>query len=397
MRPIFVIAWKDLKQRLRDRSAIVAAFIAPLVLAFIVSGAFGSGFTGAFEANYLVLDQDGSDLSRAFSEQVLKAPQFKDQITSGDARSLEEARKFLAEDRISGAFVIPEGFARAVLGNRKTSIQVLRNAEAQIAGIVAEALANAYTGQINAARLAVFTTVGATQQRTGQAPSPERIAAIARAAATDRLPVQLVDGAIGVRKVTGANYFGPAMAIFSLFFTTAFVARSLIAEREEGTLPRVLASPIPRPSLVLGKSASSFVLGLSSFAVMFGVFGLLLDVQWGDPLALIVLTVAIVLAVMGLMTVVQTLAKTQQGADAVTQVTTISLALFGGSFFPLFQMPALMQKISYLTPNGWALRGFTDIAYDGAKLGDITTNLLAISAFAIVTIVIGAVRSRRLT
>jgi ABC-2 type transport system permease protein len=129
---------------------------------------------------------------------------------------------------------------------------------------------------------------------------------------------------------------------------------------------------------------------------MFALFGLLLDVSWGDPLALAVLTVATVLAVMGLMTLVQTGAKTQESADAITSVSTMTLALLGGSFFPLFQMPALMQKLSYLTPNGWALRGYTDIAYDGAKLADIGPNLLAITAFAVVTLSIGMWRSRRL-
>ena len=34
-----------------------------------------------------------------------------------------------------------------------------------------------------------------------------------------------------------------------------------------------------------------------------------------------------------------------------------------------------MQKVSLLTPNGWALRGYTDIAYDGATLGDLGPNL----------------------
>jgi ABC-2 type transport system permease protein len=392
MKAILIIAWKDLKQRLRDRSAIVAAFIAPLGIAFIVSAAFGGGFVDSFEATYAVVDQDQSVVSKAFTEQVLGGPQLEEQLTIRPTKDPDAARRLVASDDVGAAFVIPPGFAKAVMGGGAATINVLRNPEAEIASDVAVAIADGYTTQLNASRLAVATTL----RVQGQPLDPDRVTELANAAAAERIPIQLVDGEVGVREVSGVNYFGPAMAVFSLFFTTAFVARSLIAERQAGTLPRILAAPVPRSSVVLGKAASAFVLGLVSFTVMFVIFGLLLDVSWGDPLALVVLTVATVLAVMGLMTVAQTGARTTEGADAVAQVMTVTLALLGGSFFPIFQMPEIMQRLSYLTPNGWALRGYTDIAYDGATLGDLGPHLAAITAFAVVTGGLGIWRSRRI-
>ena len=408
MRSIVVIAWKDLKQRLRDRSAIIAAFVAPLGIAFIVSAAFGSGFVGAFEATYVVVDQDQSALSKAFTEQVLRAPQLREQVSVIPMIDPESARDVIRRDAaveipsdetnagestsVSAAFLIPAGFEADVASNRKATITVLRDPESEVDSEVAEAIAKAYTTQINASRLAVATTLSVE----GQAIDPARISELASAATAERIPVQLVDGEIGVREVSGVNYFGPAMAVFSLFFTTSFVARSLIAERLQGTLPRILAAPVPRSSVVLGKAASAFVLGLVSFVVMFIAFSLLLDVSWGDPLALAVLTVTTVLAVMGLMTLAQTGAKTVEGADAVAQVMTVTLALLGGSFFPIFQMPAVMRTLSYATPNGWALRGYTDIAYDGATLTDLGPHLAAIAAFAVITGGLGIWRARKI-
>jgi ABC-2 type transport system permease protein len=397
VRAAWVIAWKDLKQRLRDRSALVAAFVAPLALAFIVSAAFGGGFTDVFRAHYLVVDLDQSQLSKAFTSQVLKSPQLRDQVSVATQKTEKDASAALARDEAGAAFVIPKGFSQDVIGNRKAEMVVLRNAESPIASDVAEAIAEAFTAQINATRLSVITAIRTLNETGGGGPVPITPASLARQAAADRIPIQLTDGQIGLRKVGGANYFGPAMAIFSLFFTTSFVARSLIAERDEGTLSRILAAPIPRPSLVIGKSLSAFVLGLMSFAVMFVVFAVALDVQWGDPLAIVVLSVTTVLAVMGLMTVMQTLAHTQEGASAVAQMLTISLALLGGNFFPLFQMPDVMQTVSAITPNGWALRGFTDVAYDGATLADLGPHITAIMGFAVVTGTIGIWRSRRLT
>jgi ABC-2 type transport system permease protein len=397
MRAVVVIAWKDLKQRLRDRSALVSAFVAPLAIAFIVSSAFGGGFVDSFDATYAVVDADGTALSKAFTTQVLRAPQFRDQIAVVRPKSSAAARELVARDDVAAAFVIPKGFSSAVTANRRTDITVLRNPDAQIGSAVAEALADAYTDQINATRLSVATTIRARSADGGPPPAPAAIAALGRDAAAGRIPIQLVDGRIGVREVNGINYFGPAMAVFSLFFTTAIVARSILAEREQGTLPRILAAPVPRAAVILGKSASAFVLGIVSFVVMFAFFGLVRDVSWGDPLTLAVLTVVTVLAIMGLMTLVQTAAKSQQGADALSSVMTMALALLGGSFFPIFQMPPLMRTASLATPNGWALRGYTDIAYDGATLGDLGPHLLAIGAFAVITLSLGIWRSRKLT
>jgi ABC-2 type transport system permease protein len=324
---------------------------------------------------------------------VLGAPQFREQIHVVHAKDSADAQARVGRDEVAAAFFVPKGFGAAVTGNGRATITVFRNPDAEIGSAVAEALAEAYTDQINASRLSVATTL---RVQTAP-PAPAAIAALGRDAAAERIPIQLVDGRIGVREVNGINYFGPAMAVFSLFFTTAIVARSILAERESGTLPRILAAPVPRPAVILGKSSSAFVLGIVSFAVMFAFFGLVRDVSWGDPLSLAVLTVVTVLAVMGLMTLVQTAARSQQGADALSSVMTMALALLGGSFFPIFQMPDVMQKVALATPNGWALRGYTDIAYDGATLGDLGPHLAAITAFAVVTLVLGMWRSRKLT
>lgn len=393
MRAAIIIALKDLRQRLRDRSALILAFVAPLGLALIITGAFGNGFTGNFEARYAVIDQDLSDLSKAFGEQVLGAPQFTEQIKVVKIRDVAQARELIRRDGLAAAFVIPNGFANAVTGNRKATMTVLTNPDDEIESEVAEALAVAYTGQINAGRLSVLTAVRAR----GGNLDPQVIREIARSAASERIPVELVDGRIGKREVNGASYFGPAMAIFFLFFTTSFAARSLLAEREQGTMPRILAAPVRKASLIVGKALTAFFVGVTSLAVMFVTFGLLLKVSWGDPLAIIVLSVTTVLAVMGVTAVVQTLARTQEQADAMSQMVSVFLALVGGSFFPIFQMPDVMQRIAVIAPNAWALRGFTDIIYDGATLADLGTHLAVICAFAVVTGGIAITRANRMS
>ncbi|MGH2667909.1 MAG: ABC transporter permease, partial [bacterium] len=162
------------------------------------------------------------------------------------------------------------------------------------------------------------------------------------------------------------------------------------------TMPRLLAAPVRGASIIGGKALTGLFTGISSLAVMFVVFGLLLDIDWGDPLTLAVLSVCTVLSVMGITSVVQSFARTQEQADAYSTIVGVLLALIGGSFFPIFQMPELIQRISVIAPNAWALRGFNDIVYDGATLGDLGPNLAVILAFAVVTGGISILRAGRL-
>jgi ABC-2 type transport system permease protein len=131
--------------------------------------------------------------------------------------------------------------------------------------------------------------------------------------------------------------------------------------------------------------------------VVFVAMRVFFGVSWGDPVAVGLLTVLAVLAVMAIAAVVQTVAKTEQQAAAYGTIVGMVFALAGGNFFPIFQMPKVVQKISALTPNGWALRGFTDIAYDGAKAKDLLPNFAAMAAFAAVCGAIALVSARRVS
>jgi ABC-2 type transport system permease protein len=406
MRAAIAIALKDLRLRLRDRSFLIVGFVAPLGLAFIVTSAFGSGFTGNFHASFGVVDEDGGPLAKAFTEQVLGAPRLREQFDVQKVGSADEARRLIRGGRdglIDSAFYIPRGFSAAVTNSQRSTITVLRNPNTPVASEVAEAIAHAYVDQVNASRLAILTAIrvgGSRVARPSEGPGePRAVAELARAAANERIPVRLVDDAVGVREVSGANYFGPSMAIFFLFFTTSFAARSLLSEREQGTLTRVLAAPISHASVLAGKGIVGFITGAASLAVMFTVFGLApkLKVEWGDPLAIAALCAVTILAVMGLAAVVQTFARTHEQADSYSSMAAVTLSLLGGNFFPLFQMPQAIQRASLATPNGWALRGFMDISYDGAKLVDIGPHIAVIGAFALVTCGLAVIRARKMS
>ena len=143
-----------------------------------------------------------------------------------------------------------------------------------------------------------------------------------------------------------------------------------------------------------GKAIASFVLGFTSMLVLVVASSVLLGARWGHPLAVLLLIVAAVLAAMGITTLVVTAAKTEEQAGGYSSAVGVVLALLGGNFIPISSAPAVLRRLTLLTPNGWALRGFTDLG-TGARASAIVPSIVALAVFAAVTGAVSVARANR--
>ena len=389
LRATLLIAGKDLRQRLRDRSGLVIAFVAPFLLAAIIGLAFGGDFR--FRATYAVADGDRGPLSARFVDGVLAGPGLADVVTLRRVDTAQ-ARDLVDRGEADAAFLIPAGFSASVQRGGSATVTVLEAGASPVAGQVARALAEGYATQVAATGLSVRTALEASGRPLSQAEANR----LGEQAAGRQLPVGLADGQVGVREVKPANYFGPSMAIFFLFFTVSFGARSILTERRQGTLRRLLASAAPPGAVIAGKALAAFVLGVTSVLVMWLATSLVFGADWGDPLAVVALTVSSVLAAIGITALVVTLARTDEQADGFSSLVVFTLALLGGNFIYLAQLPDLLQRLSLLTPNGWALRGFVDLVADGGGLASVAAPIAVTAAFGLATGAVALVRARRM-
>jgi ABC-2 type transport system permease protein len=122
----------------------------------------------------------------------------------------------------------------------------------------------------------------------------------------------------------------------------------------------------------------------------------LLGATWGDPVGVLVLTLAVVAAMGAIALLVTVLARTEAQADAATAGLGFALALLGGNFFPPGSLPSFMEKLSLLTPNGWGLQGYGALAIDGKGLEAVWTPVLALLAITVAFGVVAVERFRRL-
>ena len=380
-----VIAAKDLRQRLRDRSAIIIGIVAPLVIAAVMSLAF----KGAEQFHYKlgVVDQDGGPVAAAITD-GLGAPGLRSLLSVTPEPSAAAASAAIREGRIQAALVLPAGLSTSIGGDSPAGPTVLTSVNATLAGSITHSIVDSFVAQLNADRLSVATAVAA-------GAVPASVPGLQAAATRLTIPERLVDRPLGTAPIKPVSYYSPAMAIFFLLFLVSYTARSFFVDRSQGMIERMRAAPVRPVDILIGKALSVFVFGAVSLAIVALVTTVAFGADWGDPLAVIAVCAAMIVAVVSLTALVIGLARTQRQAEGISAAVVFALALLGGNFVFVSASPAVMRKLSLLTPNGWALRAFTDLSTTGGGMATAAGPVAAMLAFSAVVGAVALVIGRR--
>lgn len=377
------VAATEIRRRIRNRSALLTAVVAPLAMAVV----FGLLLGGADSLRITigVVDADGSELTTGYIDGLLASNGNDSPVEFVTVTDDATARTALDDADIDAAIVLPSGFGAQVTAGAGSIIEVLRDPRREISGEIARSVAGRFADGITTRTLAAITSVAVG------APLPDAAAL----AGLDETVARLADESPGGSPLDATAYFGVSMSILFLFFTISFAAQSLTRERQSGVLNRLLAADARPAAIVAGKVLAVSLLGLAGFATVWGVTTLAFGATWGDPTTVFVTMVATVLAVGGVAMFVSGFARTPQQAESYTSAVAFVLALLGGNFIGPGQAPPLLDRLSRFTPNGQALRAFTSIATDGASVADVAGHLVALAGFALLFGTVGLVRTRK--
>jgi ABC-2 type transport system permease protein len=389
MNATYRIAAKDLRQRLRDRSAVMVAIVLPLALAFIYSSLFGTAAAPrAFD--YAVVDLDHGAVAGVFVTDVLGEIQRQGLVTVRSLGTIAEAERLTADGVLDAAFVLPIGFSAAVRDRAPATIDVIGNVDSPTGTDIARSIARSFAADLNGVRLSVAATLADDHADA----APDQLAAIVTRAVQAAHPLRLVDTSAAAKVLPLKLYFAAGMAVFFLFFTVQFGMASLLDERAEGTLSRLLAAPIRPVAVLAGKMAASVAVGLVSMAVLVAATTALMRISWGDPVGVALLVIAGVLAATGVTALVASLARTPDQAGGWLAVVSVLLGLLGGAFFPLAQVGGLAATASLATPHAWFLRGLGELAAGGGP-ASVLPAVAALSVFAAATLGLALLRLRK--
>ena len=390
MRVALLIAAKDLRQRFRDRSALIFAIIAPLGLALIFSRLIGPN--AAFHATWAVVDLDGGAMATVLRDDVIGGVAKAGFADVTDIATEEAAQAAVQAGEVDAAFVIPQGFTAAILSGRPTTVEVVGSRSSGLSTDIARSVASRFGEGVIGVNLAVETV------QTLARPSlpPEEKARIATAAGSGPPSVAVVEVTADLRQLDLATFFSASMAILFLFFSAQTGLLSVFEERRLGTLRRILAGPVGPGTVLVGKLIGAFAMSVIALTTLVVATTVLIGADWGPPAGVVPLVVAAIVAALGVSTLVISFTKTADAAGSASAAVGITLAIVGGTFAPAAQSPEALATLALLTPHGWFLRGLGDLHGNGGGVATALPAVAVLLGIGVVTGAVGILRARRL-
>ncbi|MBK8987544.1 MAG: ABC transporter permease [Chloroflexi bacterium] len=412
MKKILQISWKDLIVLFRDRGALVLMLGAPFVLTLglgLITGSFSGGSSGLTGIALVIVNEDDGALGQALVDAFYSAD-LADLLMPDTAVSPAAARQLVDDDQVAAAVIIPAGFTNSILPDTAGSlgeaaqIEVYANPARTISAGVISSIVEGFVYQVETGLVSV--NVAMTQMVMNGRIAPNDSATLMRLG-QEMAQRQLSQGSaaslIQIQRDTAATqannninflaYIAPGMAVAFLMYTVALGGRSILAERDKGTLSRLLISPTSTTQILAGKVVGIFLTGVAQVSVLIAACALLFNLRWGNlpGVALLIVTVAAAATGWGLL--LASLANRPGQVASFGTALMLTFGILGGSFVQI-PFTGFLAQLSKITPNAWAIQGFTTL-YQGGAVTDIVPDLIALLVMAAVLFIAASIIFQR--
>jgi ABC-2 type transport system permease protein len=410
LKHVWFIALKDLKIFFRDRATVFFFIVFPFM--FIIMFNFLMRGVGG-EDKRLELHLVTREGAGGMSQQIIGAMETRDESLLGPGepkivwdKDYDEARQAVADKKLAGFIAFPPDFTRALTTGSGTRLEVIANASDVNTRAALNGLAGAISSQIGTNQVIIQASVSLLVENgviptdmdsinnTVQQMMNKALSGGPAGAEASYLTFR-TDKVGEVEAANPSNWVIPGYLVMFVFFAAALTAESIVRERQNRTLERLLASSVKRESILGGIFTGTALRGLIQI-IIFWTFGILVfHVDLGlSPLAVIILSVLMVLMSAAFALMLATLARTARSAASLAVITSLTLAPLGGCWWPSFLYPNWLQNIARITPHAWATSGFNKLMVYGASFGDVVPSMLALLGFSVVFGVIAVWRFR---
>ena len=361
MRHAWLICLKDLRQRMRDRTALIVAVVAPLALTALI-GLSLSGSRG-FRMRLAIADLDRSQLSREFFDFVHR-PSWRETVQVRRVDSRAAAERAVKAHEVECVVVLDAGFGQSASDGKSAAVEILSADNSYFAIRMTDALVRDFLNRI--------------------ATTPDVVGIASVIPLSPGGQMRMVD------------FFAASMTVLFLTFAVLSGVRALQSEVDDRTILRLMASPAEPSAILAGKFAALLLVGFTQMSVMIAATSLLFETKWGNPFLVAALVITSVLMAIGLTAFFMSLAKNAEQGASMAALVIVLLSVVGGQFLPPQGLPDVFETLARLTPNGQAFYGFVDLSAAGsnASLRTIAQPLLFTGMVGVAGIAFAGFRAR---
>jgi ABC-2 type transport system permease protein len=362
----------------RDPRTLALLFAAPIAIIALLGWVLSS--SGSTTAHIAIVNASGNPAGDAIVLKLTAALQSQPRIEiASDVRDAATARQMLIDKQLDLVVTVPADFT---VQNRKIELTTLGLNPAGEAGVI-PAIQQALMGAV-------------AQQAGAALPTIER------------------STVYGSPNATQLDTLAPVVVgFFVYFFVFILTGVSFLRERMGGTLERLMATPVSRAEIVLGYSLGfgffatlqialvlAFVIGrfdipslgpVPAFAIGLGVTTV------GSPLIAYLLVLVLGIGAVSLGIFISTFARSEFQILQFIPIVIVPQGLLGGFFWPIDQLPSLLQPVARILPVTYAIDGLRQVMIAGADLTSsaVLLDLGVLAAIAAVFVVLAAATIRR--
>jgi ABC-2 type transport system permease protein len=376
---IFVILRKEFIQALREPRMRVLLFVPPIVQLLVFGFAVNLDVD---RARIGWMDMDRTPQSRELRERFTGSGRFD---IVGWPASEEDVQRTLDRGEAQAVVRILPGFARDTARGHETEVQVLIDGtNSNTASIVAN-----YAGSVIAEYSA---EVLRSQQRLkvmARSPAGPMNAAAPQVTARARVWFN--------PDLYSRNYFIPGViANIIMMVTLMLTALGIVREKEIGTMEQLMVTPVRPLELMLGKTLPFALVGLLDVVLVTSIALLVFHVPLhGSFLLLIFCAALFLMTTLGAGLFLSTISHTQQQAMMASFFFSMPAFMLSGFAFPLRNMPAGVQYLTYLNPVRYFIEIVRGIFLKGVGVEVLWPQMAALAVYGIAVLGMSAARFQK--
>jgi ABC-2 type transport system permease protein len=360
------VAHKETRQILRDRRTLLLILVMPILLTFLFGKALETGELRQIPS--VILNLDGSPESNA----IVTAFSTYDEVhIQAQVDTLEEAQARLAQGKIKAAIVIPRGFMKQIEEGGEAQLQLLLDGTDNNSAPIVEGVAQRVIQRYNAER--------AVRGLWARGVRPDR----------GRRLIQPVFVQTEIRYNPGLRYLSYVMpGVIGLtlqLLTVMLMAVSITRERERGTLDQLMASPITRSELILGKLLPYLGMSLLNVVTILFVADRWFNVPVRERLPLLLAFCALfVLTSLATGLLISAVSRSQFQAIQIAVFYVLPVFMLSGAYAPIEAIPDTIRPITYLFPLMYFCRAVRAVTLRDAGLFLVWKDLAILGGFVVI-------------
>src|SRR5262245_46494407 len=389
MRRVAFLVWKELIELKEDPRLFAIVIVAPIVQLVMLGYA---ATTDVRNVPVVIVDADRSIGSRDLIARFSASRNFS--VVSVVA-SPADVDPYLVGGRAWMALAIPPRFGERLARREPQTLQIVADgSDASSINIALGYATNLLAGY--AEEVTVSMEREASAERSGG--ELEREASVERRGSPGGIEAR-------VRvwfnpRLESRDFMLPGiLALLLLAITTNLSSMGIVREREVGTLEQLNVTPLRRWELILGKLLPYAMVGMIDVCLVLSVAVFWFQVPLrGSVMLLFALTAVYLLTTLGLGLFVSTISSTQQQAMMTSLFFFLMPMIFlSGFIFPIENMPAIIQPVTYLLPLRYFLVILRSIFLKGVGLETLWPQALALTLWGVGILTLAIARSSKRT